>query len=191
VGLRVRKLLYADDQNGNISEPIYGSSLGGLRLGPNITIVGTGGGLGEAEFKSSVDPTVQFRMLLPWIPPGEPGSLLTLLGEIAEDAATERGEIHRDLASDARSWLQQSMGWALPEEPPNGWEFNVQEEVEIPEDSTMSVRYVVNFDRRQPAACAFALEAVGYQNGEAIGSTVSEIAIFEFDEIDGPSLTVL
>jgi hypothetical protein len=63
--------------------------------------------------------------------------------------------------------------------------------MEIPEGSTTSVRYVVIFNRQQPSACAFALEAIGNQNGEVIGSSVSEIAVFEFNEIDGPSITVL
>lgn len=190
-GPRIRKLLFLDDQSGTTSLPIHSSSLGGLRIGPNITIAGYGGSVGEVELTTSVDPTVHFTPLVPWIPRGESGSLWDLLDEVAADAATINGEVDQGLASDAAEWIANTLDWTLPSEPPGPLKLGIEGPIDVDEGATVRIEYSIGFEQSQPFACAFALEAEGYRNDELVGRTASEVAVFEFNEEDGPSLTVL
>jgi hypothetical protein len=190
-GPRIRKLLFLDDNAGTTSPPIHSSSLASLRIGPNITIAGYGGGIGEAELTTSVDPTIHFTPLLPWIPRGESGSLWDYLDEVAADAATINGEVDQSLASDAVEWIADTLDWALPSELPGRLKLEIKGPIDVDEGASVRIEYSIGFDQSQPFACAFALEAEGYRNDEPVGRTASEVAVFEFNDEDGPSLTVL
>ncbi len=93
--LRMHVPIRLVDNLGTASPPIYASSLGGLKIGPSLQVLGTGGGLGSGDFKTAVDPLVRLRVVLPWETPTG-GSIYDLIEETAADIsdAFEEGREH-------------------------------------------------------------------------------------------------
>jgi hypothetical protein len=182
VGLRIHAPLWGDDGVGNRTSIIYASQLGGFQFGPNVTIAGIGGGLGHVDFTASVDPEVEFSLLSPWNPPGTNGSLADLLGEIAVDTA--RGV--EESPEEVQAALIEQLGWALPPEPPPGWELYIPESRRFV-DEGQTVRVEVNFVTPTPGRTALAIQA------EAVGApglvAASEVFVLEVDNDLVPSLT--
>lgn len=186
-GLRVHVPLILRDELGNVSPRLYASGLGGLEIGPNIQVLGNGGGLGSADFKAAVDPSVKIRALFPWYR-GEDG-LESYIEEVAADVAPQAdanpGELMREFVS--------AFEWAMPSDPLPDWQIKLSLD-HFHADEGSHVPFEFHVDAPTPGITAFAIEVTVSESQEeelARGSAVSELFMLEAHEDGEVELTQL
>jgi hypothetical protein len=186
VGLRLSMPIFMRDSLGNASQPVDASRLGKLIIGPNITVLGTGGGIAQGELTVAVDPDVSLSLLLPWKSEKDL-QLGPLVDEIAEDLSTILDE-----PQDAtREGIGDLIRWAMPDYPPDGWEIDLTtRSLSLWTGETAS--FGIHLTTPTPGIAAFAVQAdapTGYE--ESRNSVVSELMVIEADDSGTPTLSDL
>jgi hypothetical protein len=186
VGMRLSMPIFMRDSLGNESQAVDASRLGKLIIGPNVTILGTGGGVGQGELTVSVDPEISLSLLLPWKSEKD-FRLEPLIDEIAEDLNSIL-----DGPQDAtREGMRELISWAMPDYPPDGWEIDLTtRSFSLWAGETVS--FGIHLITPTPGIAAFAVQAEA-QTGdeESRDSVVSELMVVEADDTGTPTLSTI
>jgi hypothetical protein len=170
--------VYAVDSLGNQSYAIKASSVASIAIAPTITIAGSGGSLGEVKVVASVDPVIDFTVLLPW----ETG-LQNILDEMAEELYVDFGLI--EATGRERASLYDHVAWAMAPEPPSGWWIDLA----VPRaslDAGERLTFGIKFRTPTLGVSAFAIQAAATIDGE-VETVVSDVMVIESDG-DGPGV---
>jgi hypothetical protein len=168
-GLRFHVPLWLVDNLNNSSSRLFASSLGGLKIAPNIQVAGTGGGVGEAQFKTAVDPFVELRAVFPW-----DGGFRRYIEEAVEEVVPEVEEDPGGLVEEVYG----DFAWAMPREPLPGWSIDISPNAFNADDGA-EVPLRLELSALTPGITVFFIEATA--EGGEVGA-VSELALLEADE---------
>jgi hypothetical protein len=185
-GRRHEMPVYAFDRFRNESYRITANSVASVRVGPNITIAGNGGSIGDVTTVASVDPVIDFTILLPWA---------TEAGQPIQGIVEEMADVlYQDFALDeatgqAPESLYGYVAWAMPPEPPRGWSIDLAVS-RASLDAGESLTFGIRFRTPTPGASAFAIQATADIDG-SIETVVSDLMVIEAHDADTVLLTHL
>jgi hypothetical protein len=196
--LRLRVPLFVRDSFGNRTNPnpIFAARLGGINVGPNVTVLGNGGSIATAEVTTAVDPELELRVLLPWQSGDDAtasdvknhGTVQDLIRDIAIDIAESTDGVEPEFASDS---MREDIGWALPSEPLPGWSVELSTPTMYLGDGETAA-IAIRFTTPTPGAAAFAIQARGIAPDGEIETVASEIYALAVEPgLERISLTLL
>ena len=185
-GKRFNMPVRAFDRFGNESYRITANSVASVRVGPNINIAGTGGSFGDVTVVASVDPVIDFTILLPWAT--EDSQPIQGIVEEMADVLYQDFDLAEAKGSAPES-LYGYVARAMPPEPPQGWTIDLAES-RASLNAGESLTFGIRFRTPTPGASAFAIQATA-DIGGSIQTVVSDLMVIEAEGVDTVRLTLL